>query len=232
MRITIDYGKKGLEVEIPTENLRATLELNAVPPLEDPEGELDALLANPLGTRPLAELAAGAQSACVLICDITRPVPNRVILGRLLPVLQRAGVPRERIVILIATGLHRPNSKQEIDEMVGPEIASTYRVENHHGTRREEHDHLGCTPRGVPVWIDRRYLAADLKIATGLIEPHLMAGFSGGRKLICPGIAALETVRVWHGPDFLEHPLADCGILEGNPVHQENTRIARMAGCD
>ncbi|MFV2067378.1 MAG: nickel-dependent lactate racemase, partial [Pirellulales bacterium] len=78
----------------------------------------------------------------------------------------------------------------------------------------------------------RRYLAADLKIATGLIEPHLMAGFSGGRKLICPGIAALETVRVWHGPDFLEHPLADCGILDGNPVHQENTRIARMAGCD
>src|SRR5438477_509621 len=76
------------------------------------------------------------------------------------------------------------------------------------------------------------YLQADLKIATGLIEPHLMAGYSGGRKLICPGIAALETVKVWHGPDFLEHPKADCGFLEGNPVHEENTRIARMAGCD
>ena len=83
-----------------------------------------------------------------------------------------------------------------------------------------------------PVWIDQRYVDADLKIATGLIEPHLMAGFSGGRKLICPGIAALETVKVWHGPDFLEHPRADCGILEGNPVHEENTRIANMAGCD
>jgi nickel-dependent lactate racemase len=92
--------------------------------------------------------------------------------------------------------------------------------------------YLGESPRGVPIWIDRRYVEADLKITTGLIEPHLMAGFSGGRKLICPGIAALETVKVWHGPDFLEHPRADCGLLEGNPVHEENTWIARHAGCD
>jgi nickel-dependent lactate racemase len=82
------------------------------------------------------------------------------------------------------------------------------------------------------MWIDSRYLAADLKIAIGLIEPHFMAGFSGGRKLICPGIAALPTIRAWHSPDFLEHPLATTGVLEGNPVHQENTWIARQAGCD
>src|SRR5436309_2085303 len=88
------------------------------------------------------------------------------------------------------------------------------------------------TPNGVPAYIDRRYCEADLKITTGLIEPHLMAGYSGGRKVICPGIAALETVKVWHGPKFLEHPKADCGYLDGNPVHEENTRIAKMAGCD
>jgi nickel-dependent lactate racemase len=84
----------------------------------------------------------------------------------------------------------------------------------------------------VPIWIDSRYVQADLKITTGLIEPHLMAGFSGGRKLICPGIAALETVKVWHGPAFLEHPRADCGLLDGNPVHEENTWIGRHVGCD
>ncbi len=95
-----------------------------------------------------------------------------------------------------------------------------------------EHTYLGNSPRGVPIWIDSRYVQADLKITTGLIEPHLMAGYSGGRKLICPGIAALETVKVWHGPDFLEHPKADCGILEGNPVHEENTWIGRHTGCD
>jgi lactate racemase len=85
---------------------------------------------------------------------------------------------------------------------------------------------------GVPIWIDSRYVQADLKIATGLIEPHLMAGFSGGRKLICPGIAAIETIRAWHSPAFLEHPRADSGILDGNPVHEENTWIGRRAGCD
>src|SRR5437764_172782 len=93
-------------------------------------------------------------------------------------------------------------------------------------------DYLGTTPNGVPVWLDSRYVRADLKITTGLIEPHLMAGYSGGRKVICPGIAGLETVKVWHGPRFLEHPKADCGVVAGNPVHEENTRIALMAGCD
>src|SRR5207253_5231957 len=136
------------------------------------------------------------------------------------------------ILVLIATGLHRPNDGAELEEMLGPEVVAGYRVENHHGKVLAEHDHLGTTPRGVPVYLDRRYVRADLKITTGLIEPHLMAGYSGGRKLICPGIAALETVKVWHGPEFLEHPKADCGFLDGNPVHDENTRIGRMAGCD
>ncbi len=136
------------------------------------------------------------------------------------------------MLLLIATGLHRPSTPAEKVEMLGPEIAASYRVEDHHGTRIEEHAYLGTSPRGLPVWIDARFVRADLKLATGLIEPHLMAGYSGGRKLICPGIAAMETIKVWHSPAFLEHPRADCGYLEGNPVHEENTAIGRMAGCD
>jgi nickel-dependent lactate racemase len=112
--------------------------------------------------------------------------------------------------------------------MLGAEIVSRYRIENHYGKRLHEHSFLGYSPRGVPVYIDRRYVEADLKITTGLIEPHLMAGYSGGRKVICPGLAALETVKFWHGPDFLEHPRADCGIVDGNPVHEEATAIARV----
>src|SRR5262249_19294769 len=147
-------------------------------------------------------------------------------------VLHEAGITSERILLLIATGLHRPSPRAEKLEMLGEEIVSGYRIEDHHGTRLDEHTHVGTTARGIPGWIDSRYVNADLKITTGLIEPHLMAGFSGGRKLICPGIAALETVKVWHGPDFLENPKADCGILDGNPVHEENTWIGRRAGCD
>jgi nickel-dependent lactate racemase len=135
-------------------------------------------------------------------------------------------------LILVATGLHRPNEGAELVEMLGQKIVDRYRIENHHGTVLAEHTFLGKSPRGVPIWIDSRYVQADLKITTGLIEPHLMAGYSGGRKLICPGLAALETVKVWHGPDFLEHPNADCGILDGNPVHEENTWIGRHTGCD
>jgi nickel-dependent lactate racemase len=150
----------------------------------------------------------------------------------LLATLEAAGIPRDQITILIATGLHRENVGDELVELVGREIAARYRVENHHGKQPDEHTFLGTSPRGVPIWIDSRYVEAELKIATGLIEPHLMAGFSGGRKLICPGIAALETVKAWHSPVFLEHPNADCGILEGNPVHEENTWIARHTGCD
>ncbi|MEX0704487.1 MAG: nickel-dependent lactate racemase [Planctomycetales bacterium] len=232
MRITLDYARGGLDVEIPDRNLVGPLEIQAVEPLADPAAALAEKLARPTASPPLAELARGKRTACVLICDITRPVPNELLLDGILRTLEAAGVPRAGILILIATGLHRPNLGDELVELVGERIAGEYRVENHDGRDLAAHTFLGDSPRGVPAWIDSRYCDAELKIATGLIEPHLMAGYSGGRKLICPGIAALETVKVWHGPQFLEHPRADCGLLDGNPVHEENTRIARMAGCD
>ncbi len=232
MRVTLEYGKTGLPVQLPADRVVRSLGYKKVEPLADPAVELARKLNAPTGTLPLAELARGRRDACVVISDITRPVPNKLILSQVLPTLEGAGIPRERIMILVATGLHRPNEGDELVEMVGQEIVDNYRIENHHGTILEEHTFLGDSPRGVPVWIDSRYVNADLKITTGLIEPHLMAGFSGGRKLICPGLAALETVKVWHGPDFLEHPKADCGILDGNPVHEENTWIGRHTGCD
>ena len=231
-RVRLEYGRTGLPVELPDNlNLRQLAYKDAAP-LADPRSALEAVLERPTGTRSLAELARGRRSACILICDITRPVPNELLLTPVLEILEDAGIAREEILLLVATGLHRPNTEEELVEMVGQRIRESYRIEQHDGQNRDEHTHLGESPRGVPIWIDSRYLAADLKISTGLIEPHLMAGFSGGRKLICPGIAALETVKVWHGPKFLEDPNADCGILENNPVHEENTWIARKAGCD
>lgn len=232
MRVKLDYGRTGLEVDLPAERVVGPLAIRDVPPLPNPEQAIEQVLAQPIGTPPLAQLARGRRDACILICDITRPVPNRLILPPLLRTLEEQGIPRDRVLILNATGLHRPNEGAELEEMVGPEIVRNYRIENHHGKNLDEHDFLGVTPNGVPAYIDSRYVRADLKITTGLIEPHLMAGYSGGRKVICPGIAALETVKIWHGPRFLEHPRADCGYVDGNPVHEENTRIAWMAGCD
>ncbi len=232
MRIKMDYGKTGLMVDLPNDKVIGPLEIKNAIPLANQSQAISDALANPIGSKPLAEIAKGKKTACILICDITRPVPNKVILPQILKTIEEAGVPRSGITILIATGLHRPNEGEELVELVGEDIANNYRVENHHGKETSEHDYLGITPKGVPVYIDSRYIRAELKITTGLIEPHLMAGYSGGRKVICPGIAGIETVKVWHGPKFLEHPNADCGIVEGNPVHEENTYIALMSGCD
>jgi nickel-dependent lactate racemase len=233
MKITLDYGKTGLDVTLPADRLLVPpLAIRDAAPLPDPEAALEEALRNPIGTRPLAELARGKTTACVVVCDITRPVPNKLILPPVLRTIEAAGVPRDGITILVATGLHRPNEGEELVELVGEFVATTYRCVNHHGKVQEEHDYLGTTDNGVPMWIDNRYTRAELKVTTGLIEPHLMAGYSGGRKVICPGIAGLATVKVWHGPRFLEHPKADAGIVEGNPVHEENTKVALKAGCD
>lgn len=232
MRVHLEYGRTGLDVQLPAARVVRKLAYKDATPLADPVASLHAALERPHGSPSLAEVARGKQSACVVICDITRPVPNELILRPVLATIEQSGIPREKITILVATGLHRPNLGDELVEMVGREIAENYRIENHCGQELSQHTYLGESPRGVPIWIDTRYLEADLKITIGLIEPHLMAGYSGGRKLICPGIAALETVKVWHSPRFLEHPNADCGILDGNPVHEENTWIGRRAGCD
>ena len=154
MRVKLDYGKPGLEVELPEDNVIGPLSLKPVDPLDDPADALETKLASPTGTAPLLELARGKRTACILICDVTRPVPNELLLKPILRTLEEAGMPREGICILIATGLHRPNEGTELIELVGHEIASTYRCENHFGKELGQHTYCGESPNGVPIWID------------------------------------------------------------------------------
>ncbi len=232
MQVNMRYGHGTLAVELPDKNLAGVLETSPGVPLEDVDAVLRQAIAEPIGCRPLAELAAGRSSACIVISDITRPVPNRVILPPILEVLEQAGIPREQLTILIATGIHRPNEGEELEQLVGRAIMDKYRILNHFSQAPETHAYLGKTRKGTSVYIDKRYIAADLKITTGLIEPHLMAGYSGGRKAICPGLASVETMKVMHGPVLMEHPNSKVGMLEGNPFHAEATEIALMAGVD
>ncbi|HIE04334.1 MAG TPA: nickel-dependent lactate racemase [Candidatus Latescibacteria bacterium] len=232
MEVELRYGREGLRVEVPDENLIGVLHMNPLPPLEDPEGKVARALEDPIGSPPLRELVRGKGSTCVVVSDITRPVPNSVVLPPLLGALEEAGIPKDRITILVATGIHRPNEGKELVELLGEEIVRNYRVVNHRARVREEQVLVGHTSRGTPVWIDREYVRAEFKVLTGLVEPHLMAGFSGGRKSICPGIAGLETVRMMHGPKVLEHPRAVEGALEDNPFHEEVLEMAHMVGVD
>ena len=232
MKVEMRYGTGILPIEIPDKNVAKVLEISESSPLPDEARAVREAIAHPIASQPLAEIGKGRASACIVISDITRPVPNKVILPPMLEVLEQTGIPREKITILIATGIHRPNDAEELETMVGSDIMKTYRIVNHFSQKPETHAYLGKTQNGTPVHIDKTYLEADLKITTGLIEPHLMAGYSGGRKAICPGIASVETMKVMHGPELMEHPKSAVGILEGNPFHIEATEIALMAGAD
>jgi nickel-dependent lactate racemase len=166
------------------------------------------------------------------VCDITRPAPNRITLPPVLECLASAGIPPAATQILIATGLHRPATDAEIREIVGDEIASRYPVANHNARSLEDHADLGVSSSGTPIAIDRRWVQAGIKITLGFIEQHLMAGFSGGRKLIVPGLAFQETIKTIHSPRFMREPKAVEGSVEENPLHQELVDISLRAGHD
>ncbi len=232
MKATVRYGRGQVAVEIPDEHLLAVCHLRPIPPLEDPKGAIEEALDNPIGTPPLKELAKGKGTACIVVCDKTRPVPNSLILPPLLSRLEAAGIPRQNILILVATGTHRPNLGEELVEMLGPFVVEHYRIENHVATDESSHADLGRTTTGMPILLDDRYVRADLKIVVGLIEPHLMAGYSGGRKILCPGILDMRCMRVFHGAEFMGHPNAVTGVLEDNPVHLTAMEVAKKVGCD
>ena len=232
MEVTLNYGRDGLRVRVPEDRLAGILTLRPLPPLPDPAATVGAALRSPLGSPPLEEVARGRKDAVIALCDVTRPVPNELLLRPIRETLHRAGLSRDRITLLVATGLHRPNVGAELEEMIGVDLAREYRVVNHDGRDNDSHANLGQTRSGTPVWVDQTYVEADLKILTGLVEPHLMAGYSGGRKVVCPGLGSWRTVSVLHSPRFLEHPACAAGSLADNPLHRELVEIARMAGAD
>ncbi len=232
MQIDLAFGKTGVPVHLPETFRYRVLEARSATPLPGWQAALESALDRPIGTSALAELARGKRSAAISICDITRPAPNRLTLPPVLRRLEQAGIPREQITLLIATGLHRAATECEIREICGEEIAASFRVVNHDARDLSSHRHLGVTRSGTPVHIDERFAAAELHITLGFIEPHLMLGYSGGRKLIAPGLAAQETIKVLHSPKFMRDARAVEGSIEDNPLHRELLEIARMARHD
>jgi nickel-dependent lactate racemase len=232
VKIHLAYGKEGLDVEVPQENLTKVLSVDAGRPLEDPEEAVRQSLSTTLGGPPLAELAERARTACIVVCDITRPAPNKIVLPAMLKILEEHGIEPKNITILIATGLHRPSTPEELELILGQSIVRRHTLAQHHARNFEEHLHLGETSRKTRVYIDKRYCEADLKITVGFIEPHLMAGFSGGRKMVAPGCAGEETIKALHSPLFLDDPRCCEGSLDRNPLHQDLLEIARLAGHD
>ncbi len=229
MRVELAYGRTGLAVDLPDE--RATVvEPTYVPGLPDERGALTAALRNPIGAPPLRRTVRPTQTVAISVCDITRPMPS----SRVLPALLRelAHVPKENVAILVATGTHRANTPEELDAMLGPEVARSYRVINHDAFASEDLERCGETPGGIPVWLNRRWLDADFRITTGFVEPHFFAGFSGGPKMVAPGLAGFETTMRLHDAAMIGHPNAVWGVTEGNPIHDAIRSIAAATGVD
>jgi nickel-dependent lactate racemase len=226
--IHVLYGKEGMDLQVPDDT--QVLAGKDEPALEEPDRAVAHRLENPIGSPPLRELVRrrDPDTVAVTISDITRPVPNTTFLPGILSALNDAGVDDSQIVLIIGTGMHRPSTPDEREMLLGA-IESRVEVVDHTADRPET---LVTVSDDPPVRVNRRFVEADFRIVTGLIEPHFMAGFSGGRKGVCPALVDLETVKRFHGYETLANPRADNGVLLDNPCHEIALHVARAVGVD
>src|SRR5687767_9199357 len=224
MKVRLAYGAGGLEVELPEDTTVVEPAYHAG--ASDEAAVLRGALRRPVSGPPLHELAQRGMKVAISMCDGTRAQPR----DKMIPaVLDELDVSDEDVVILVATGTHRGNTAEEIRAMLGDDIVERVRVVNHDARDKATLTFLGEHGDGVPVWINSEWVQADLRITTGFVEPHFFAGFSGGPKLVTPGLAGLDTVLVLHNAQRIGDPQATWGVLEGNPVHDDIRAAAAAA---
>ncbi len=227
--VRLEYGTNGLDVELPPDRT-TIIEPIFIAESPDPVGTLVKAVRAPIGRPPLRELFRAGQKVGVSVCDITRAQPRQVMIEALLS--EMPGVRLDDVTIFIATGTHRANTSAEIERMLGSEIGRSCRIVCHNSRDAASLVEVGKTSSGAPVWLNREWLKTEFKITTGFVEPHFFAGFSGGPKMVAPGLAGLETVLHLHDAGRIGHANATWGVIEGNPIHDDVREIARMTGVD
>ncbi len=233
MRIGMPFGRQILEIEVPDD--ATVLRPSSVAAIADEDAAVRKALSSPTAGAPLRQRVQAGQSVAIVVSDITRPVPNQVLLPPIIDELNAAGIPDQAITIVNGTGLHRSNTPAELDEMLGAGIVSRFRIEQHVARDSSTLTEVGESPRGVKVAMNQAYVAADFRIVTGFVEPHLFAGYSGGAKGVMPGVAGARIVMSNHGADNLGNPKASWCSTDGNPVFEEMRAIvatcARRTSC-
>jgi lactate racemase len=215
MQVLLPYGRGQLSVEVPDD--ATVVEPDDRPGLADEGRAVTEALAAPVVGPPLADLVGPADRVAVVFPDITRPMPNRTVLPPLLARLEELGAGPDRVVLLCATGTHRPATDEEMVELVGADIAGRYRI-HQHAADDGTHVVVGQVD-GCPVGLDARYVEAEVRICTGFVEPHFFAGYSGGPKGVCPGLATAATILEAHSPARIADRRATWLVTQGNPVH-------------
>jgi nickel-dependent lactate racemase len=228
MKLWLDYGTDGLEAEFP--NGSTVIEPSHVPGVPDAHAALMDAIRRPSGSHRLRDIARSGQRIGISICDFTRPQPRREMLLAIFEELR--DVPPDAYTIFVATGTHRGNTRDELEQMLGADILRNYRVVNHVARDDSTLRRVGTTSSGVDVLMNAAWLDCDVRITTGFVEPHFFAGFSGGPKLTAPGLAGLETVMTLHDAVHIGSPNATWGITHGNPVHDDVREIAGMVVVD
>jgi lactate racemase len=230
VRVELAYGSDGLTVDLPDERTTVVEPLHPPAAADERAAVLEALR-RPIAGPPLREVARRGGSVAISICDGTRPQPREIVVPAILEELE--GLVRlEDVVVLVATGTHRGNSDEELLAMLGQEVLASVRVVNHDARDDSTLTWLGRFGADVPVWLNNDWTQADVRITTGFVEPHFFAGFSGGPKLVAPGLAGLETTLTLHDAARIGHPDARWGITHGNPVHDDVRAIAAGTGTD
>lgn len=225
----IPYSKSNLEFSLPS-TMKVTVAVSQeAKPLQNIEGAVKEALANPVGTPPLHELAKPGNRVCIVFTDITRASPDHLLVPALLKELEKAGIRDEDITLLCGIGMHRSSTQDEKVTKLGADIAARYRVIDNEPQNPAALVDLGVTPGGVPVLLHRAAVETDLLIATGIVEPHQYAGYSGGRKTVAVGAAGESLIAHTHGPAFIDNPDTRLGKIEGNPFHEAITEAARRA---
>lgn len=233
MKVEIPYGRETITLSLSDKLNTVLLKKSEVGGLRNVKTRIKKALLNPIDSPSLLNLAKGKQDCCIVISDVTRPVPNSLLLPLLIEELKASGIKKENICILIANGSHDPVPEEMYEELIGKEVLKeNIEIINHNAYDDNQLKELGETSSGCPVKVNKRYFESELKICTGLIEPHFMAGYSGGRKSICPGIVGIETLKVFHGVQTMGDPRSKSCQLENNPVDKIAQEVALMAGCD
>ncbi|MHA1793555.1 MAG: nickel-dependent lactate racemase [Promethearchaeota archaeon] len=240
MKVKVAYGKSGIDVEIP-DSLRVDIfKPKSIKGLENPIGAVKSSIKNPIGAPALREIVKEKCThvkkeeikACIVISDHTRPIPSKYILPPVIEELLDSGLLKENISILVATGLHRKSTMEELKNILGEKILKNYKVIIHEANDDESLVHLGTSSRGTPIYLNQHYVRADIKILTGYVDPHFFAGYAGGRKSVVPGIAGTKTILENHSARNIDHPRARFIFIKDNPIHEDALEIANLVGVD
>jgi nickel-dependent lactate racemase len=225
----VPYGKTEIEFDLPVGMTGTVAVSKSLPPVEDVPAAVTAALTNPINSPPVGELARPGDSVCIVFTDITRASPDGLLVPPLLAELKAAGVRDEDITLLCGIGMHRPSTPEEKIAKLGQAVVAHYRVVDNQPQNPDALVNLGTTESGIPLSVNKIAYEADLLIATGIVEPHQYAGYSGGRKTLSVGAAGEAMIAYTHGPQMVDHPGTRLGKIEGNPFHEAITEAARRA---